>query len=443
LEREKALSLMVNLARRLGATDVVASLETGSTKMLRFANNEVTVSKIFSVSSASVYVSIRERRASSTTTELSAGSLREIVQRAVSEAKNSLPSDVYAPLPKGPFKYDRSLLRGSRIRASPEDLVDYVEASIRGALDAGADRAAGTLVYEVGKTAVKTSAGVEAEASESGLKISTRAFAADDATGHFVSVAGDAGLFKPYEAGYRAGEMAKMALNPSEQEPGEYEALMGPMTFAHLVEQVGDNSSAFEVDSGISFLTDKLNSRVASEVFTLIDDPTDASSYGSKAFDDEGVRTQRNIIVEDGVLKTYLHNTTTAKKFGTQTTANAGLIAPHPFNLKVRVGSKGVEDLISGIDRGIYVTNDWYLRYQNHRTGDFSTIPRDAMFLIVRGSIERPIKGLRLSDNILRMFGKLREVGAEGSWIEWWEVETPTYAPPAVFDSVNFTASAL
>ena len=54
--------------------------------------------------------------------------------------------------------------------------------------------------------------------------------------------------------------------------------------------------------------------------------------------------------------------------------SNAGLIAPHPFNLVVPPGEMTLDELISSVDDGIDVTNDWYLRYQNYSSGDFSTI---------------------------------------------------------------------
>jgi PmbA protein len=161
----------------------------------------------------------------------------------------------------------------------------------------------------------------------------------------------------------KAVEIAKMALNPVEGEPGTCECLLGPMTFAHLVEQLGVWSSAFYVDAEMSFLTGLLGQEAASREFTLYDDPTLAGTYGAAPFDAEGDPTRRNTIFENGVLKTYLHNTATAKKFNTSTTANAGIIVPHPFNLVVKTGGKTLDKLITGIDMGIWVTNDWYLRY--------------------------------------------------------------------------------
>ncbi len=434
---------LLRLAVRLGASDAALTTVETSRKMIRFANNNITVTKAGNTQSVEVYVNVQGRRAVRSTSEISLKSLAQTVAKAVETAKSSEAADTYAPLPRGPFRYSKDLLKGPAEKIEDEKLVEYVEAAVNGGLEAGAKRVAGSLVYSLSRVRLSTTGGVEATAQTGGIEISVRALAADDATGHFVSVAASSREFKPYDAGLKAGEIAKAALNPVDGEAGVYECLLGPMTFAHLVEQVGVWSSAFYVDAEMSFLTGLLGKEAASKAFTLYDDPTLAGTYGAAPFDAEGVPTRRNTVFEDGVLKTYLHNTTTAKKFNTSTTANAGIIVPHPFNLVVKTGSKTVDKLIAGIDRGIWVTNDWYLRYQNYRTGEFSTIPRDGLFLIKNGSIEKPVKGLRLSDNMLNIFKGLRELGGEGYWIKWWEVEVPTYAPAAVVEKVNFTKSVL
>ena len=443
MEPYKLVRHIVSSALKLGATDAVAEVEVGLERRIKFANNEVVVSEERHQVSVDIFVAIRERRASITIEGLSMQKIRDAVKQAVQLAKLSEPADVYAPLPRGPFKYDKRLLRGVKIDGDPERLADAAEAAINAALAEGAKRTAGTLVYSTGKSWLRTSGKAYGVAESSAIELSIRAFAADDATGHFVSVAAREEDFKPEEAGRKAGELAALAKNPVQGEPGVYEALLGPMTFADLVEEVGESASAFHVDSGFSFLAEKLGEEVASEGFTLVDDPTLPGTYGSCPFDDEGVPTRRNVIIQKGVLKTYLHNSLTAKKFGAETTANAGLIVPHPFNLVVEGDGRDLEKLISGIDDGIYVTNDWYLRYQNHRTGDFSMIPRDAMLRIKNGSIEGSVKGLRISDNMIKVFKSLRELGRERYWISWWEVETPVYAPHAVIEKLNFTKPTL
>ncbi|MEM3123470.1 MAG: TldD/PmbA family protein, partial [Nitrososphaerota archaeon] len=405
------LPRLVKMGKRLGASDICVIATDTRYRMIRFANNEVSVSKSMSNTSTDVYVSVNGRRAINSTTETGRSALEKLVATTVRMARNSEPSDTYAPLPKGPFKYDKSLLRHASSNPSAGEMAEYVGLAIKGGLEAGAARVAGTLSHVVEKRRLYTSSGVEASSISSGLEISVRAFSNYESTGHFISVAADERSFKPYEAGLRAGEIAMMGKKPVSGEAGVYEALIGPLTFAHLVEQAGLFASAFYVDAGISFFAGQIGSEVASEKLTILDDPTLVGSYGVRAFDDEGVRTRRNTIISGGMLEGYLHNSGTAKKFGTSTTANAGLIIPHPFNLYVQPGDKNLDQLISSIDRGIWVTNDWYLRYQNYRSGEFSTIPRDGMFVIRSGSIEKAVKDLRISDNILGILRGVRDVG--------------------------------
>jgi PmbA protein len=91
----------------------------------------------------------------------------------------------------------------------------------------------------------------------------------------------------------------------------------------------------------------------------------------------------------------------------------------------------------------VYVTNDWYLRYQNYATGDFSVIPRDAMFLIKNGQIEKSIRELRISDNMLRILSNVSSLTRERKWVKWWEVEVPTLSPSVLIDNINFTKSSM
>jgi len=439
MEPEKLCKHIVSEALRRGATDAVVEIYVGREHMIKFANNMIVSAESRIASSINIFVAIKGRRAATSIKSLNMQRAREALEHAIQLARLAPPSDTYAPLPRGPFKYDEKLLKGSKMRRDPDMLVDSVDAAINAALSAGAKRAAGSLVYTRGKTWLLTSGDAGGSYEDSMIELSIRALVSDNAAGHFVSIAARREDFKPEEAGKRAGELAAMAVNPTEVEPGTYEALLGPMTFANLVEEFGEHDSAFHVESGLSFLANKIGENVASEKFTLIDNPTIPGTPSARPFDDEGLPTRRNVLIERGVLKTHLHNSATAKKFNTETTANAGLIVPHPFNLIVEGGSGSLDKLISSIDDGIFVTNDWYLRYHNYRTGDFSTIPRDAILRIRKGGIDGAVKGLRISDNIVRVFKNIREMSEERYWILWWEVDTPIYAPYAVIDRLNFT----
>ena len=104
-------------------------------------------------------------------------------------------------------------------------------------------------------------------------------------------------------------------------------------------------------------------------------------------------------------------------------------------------GRESLEELFEETGDGLYITNNWYTRFQNYRQGDFSTIPRDAMFLVQNGRLGPPVKGLRVSDNMLRILGSVRAVSRERKWIRWWEVDTPTYLGHFMVDGVGITKS--
>ncbi|MEM1967674.1 MAG: TldD/PmbA family protein [Nitrososphaerota archaeon] len=430
-------------AKRHGATDAAVNIEASTTYMIRFSNNEITVSKVFHEHSVSAYLAIGEKRGVASTTVLSLSEAKKLVENLAETTKLAGSTDIYAPLPKGPFKYDKALLKRGRRAPPPEQLVEWVVEAVSGARNQGAARVAGSLIATERRRMLYTSAGVRAESSSERVELSVRAFLNGASSGQFSTATSSREEFNPYRVGEIAGEIAKMAKNPVSGEPGTYDAILGPMTFANIIEEVASAASAYSVLTGLSFLEERLGQEVSSKVLTLIDDPTLPGAYGSEPFDDEGLPTRRKAIIESGVLKNYLHNSATAKKFNVESTANAGWIAPEPFNLVVEGGGATLNQLLSKVDRGILVTNDWYLRYRNFRTGDFSTIPRDGLFLVKNGSIEAALKDLRLSDNILKLLRSLEEMTADKYWIKWWEVEVPVKAPYALIRDVNFTKSTI
>jgi len=434
---------ILKMAKEQGATDAVVIVFQSEESMVRFSNNEVTVVDRLNEKTAEIFVKVESRKASTNLTEFSEESIRSAVAKVVRAAANSPPGDVYEPLPEGPFTYQTSLLNKPPVPLDEKSTVDWVEAAIYGGLKEGAERMAGSLIAANSAITLLTTGNVFTEAHNSAIELSTRAFGKGKASGHSTSIASVLRDFNPEGTGEEAGRMAKLAANPSDGKAGEYQAVLAPLVFADIASQTGRLASAFYVDSGLSFLRDKIGDQVAARQFSITDDPTMAGTYGAAPFDAEGLPTQRTVIVDKGSLKTYLHNSTTARKFGTKSTANAGLVSPHPFNLVIDAGSETLESLIGSVEKGIYVTNDWYLRYQNYSTGDFSTIPRDAMFWIKNGQIDGSIKELRISDNILSILQKVESLSKERSWVKWWEVETPTLSPTALVSKVHFTRSQM
>src|SRR4030067_2701455 len=240
----------------------------------------------------------------------------------------------YAPLPKGPFRYSsRCPPVDRKIGEQDKENLDYVQCAINAAIEEGAKRTAGALMTRGTKMWLGTSGGVKSRQNGSSIELSIRAFLSEDASGNGISCSRTVRAFDAEKAGRRAGQVAKMAKSPVGIEAGEYRVLLGPYIFANLLNDVIHSASAFSVDAGLSFFPIELmGKRVASDHLTVYDDGTIPAGLNSRTFDDEGVPVQRTPVVRKGFLTSLLHNTMTAKKHKTNTTGNAGWIAPSPWN---------------------------------------------------------------------------------------------------------------
>ena len=148
---------------------------------------------------------------------------------------------------------------------------------------------------------------------------------------------------------------------------------------------------------------------------------------------------KKTCIIKEGMLKTYLHNTSTAKRFKTKTTGNAGIIYPTPWSVVLQPGRKSKEKIISSIDSGVYVTNIWYTRFQNYFTGDFSTIPRDGIFLIKNGEIVKSLKNIRISDNMINILKNITQISNHAKNVYTWETSTPVFTPYVLTKDITVT----
>ncbi len=102
-----------------------------------------------------------------------------------------------------------------------------------------------------------------------------------------------------------------------------------------------------------SFLTEMIGERISSPLVTIIDDPLMKNRLGSRPYDGEGVRSRKNILIENGVLLTYLLSSYQARKLSMKTTGNAGGVS----NLYMKPGSSTLEEIISSVDNGLLLTS--------------------------------------------------------------------------------------
>jgi PmbA protein len=435
---EDLASHIVQKAISLGCQDAVADIVTNRSYQIRFAQNEAVISNQWRESTASVFFVYQQRVLASDIKDLSKAD--EAIARLVKIAKGSQENPDYAGIAKGPFKYAR--VRPDPKVVSLDEGGKFVEAAIGGALNEGAKECAGSFWKYEDEHFLATSNGVEGHDHRANLYLSIRALLSLESSGHGIACATKLSQFDPEKAGHKAGRIAALAKTPKPGKAGRYTVVFDPLIFGSLTDQVGGRLSAYAVLAGLSPFGKKIGKRVGSPQFTLYEDGS-AESIARKRFDAEGVPPRRNVLVNKGLLKTYLHNTSTAKKFRTKTTGNAGLVAPEPHAIFMKPGDWSRDEIFREVKDGLWLTNTWYTRYQSYVTGDLSTIPRDGIFHIRNGDVVEAWKDIRLTDNLIHLMKNVEALSDKTEQMMWWgEVGIPNFVPYAMIKDVGITKSA-
>lgn len=200
---------------------------------------------------------------------------------------------------------------------------------------------------------------------------------------------------------------------------GIYSIVFSNKMMASMLETFFDIFSAENAQRGLSLLKEKEGEMVAADVITIMDDPFRKETYNCMPFDGEGVATYTKAVVENGQLKTLLHNLTTAHKAGIASTGNgrkAGYASPVailPYNFFIEKGDAGnEEDLFAKASEGIYVTDiNGMHAGANAVTGDFSLAAEG--FLITGGKRAHAIKNFTISGNYYELLKKVVAVGSD------------------------------
>ena len=427
---------IVKKGKALGADEVLAKTTFGRYRQTRFSNNEVDITVAWNDYVTDVALSWQKRFVVTQIHDFQR--IDETIKNLYQLAKVSKENPHYGGIAKGKFHYNKS-----KADESVENLnqTDYVLEAIEAARkEVGRDLNAGGIMFtKLEDVYLVSSEGPIGEDCRSAVELSIRAFSQQEASGHGVECSSTIKEFDPGKAGKKAGDLAKMARNPKAGIEGGYDVIFDPLFSGALLGMWGGMTSAFAVMIQQSIFVDKLGQKVAADTVTMRDVPA-SYSMSNRVFDDEGVPVRENVLIDKGVLKTFVHNTSTAKMFKTETTGNAGLVFPSPWNLELDAGDLSKEEMFENVKRGLYLTNTWYTRFQNYAKGDFSTIPRDGMFLIENGEITQSWKDVRLSDNALRMLNNIIGISKERQHVHWWgEADPPSLSPYILMKDVQIT----
>jgi len=222
--------------------------------------------------------------------------------------------------------------------------------------------------------------------------------------------------FTPEEVAQRAAREAVAMLDAEAAPAGIMDVVMMNGWGGVLVhEAVGHPLEADNIAKGIGAFTGKVGQKVASDVFTMVDDGSIHNARGTINFDDEGTQAKRNVLIENGVLNGYMTDVLSAKQLGLERTGNGRresfryIPIPRMTNTFIEQGNSDPADILSSTKNGIYVQS-LSGGSVNPVTGVFNFTCREA-YMIENGKKTKPVKGATLIGSCMDVISKVDAVG--------------------------------
>lgn len=222
----------------------------------------------------------------------------------------------------------------------------------------------------------------------------------------------------PKDVAQTAARQAVLMLKARKAAAGRMTVVLSSEAGGTMVhEAVGHGLEADLANEGLSVYQNKIGEKIASPLITVLDDKTVPGKRGSFVFDDEGIPAQKTVLIENGVLKSYMYNRLYAKKAGLPSTANGRRESyrHRPIvrmtNTMIASGKDDPESILRSVESGLFV--------KKMGGGQVNTVNGDFMFevtegyLIEKGKIGDPVRGATLTGNGPQVLHQIDKVGSD------------------------------
>ena len=437
MARDRAQELIDKIVKMSKADGITVTIDSGYQADLRFAANQMSTAGGVTRSQISIDSAFGRRHAAATTNDVSDDSLRRTVAQSETLAKLS-PEDPETMPPLGPQTYvPVNGFVDSTADITPEERARAALTALEPARKSTDLKAAGFIIVNAGANAIGNRNGMFAynRATTANYTLTVRT---NDGTG-----SGWVGAEHPDwnklnfgSLSSHAIEKARLSRNPVAIEPGRYTVILEPQAVGDLVQLMEFYLGARESDEGRSPFTkqgggNKVGDKIVDSRVTILSDPQDPDLL-SQPYDGEGLPLNRQVWVENGVLKQLYYTRFWAQKQGKQPTG-------FPSSFKMQGGTTSMDDMIKSTARGILVTRLWYLREVDPRTILYTGLTRDGTFLIENGKITKAVKNFRFNDSPLFLLNNLEAIGPAVR-IGGTEAGGAVVMPPIKGKDFNFTS---
>ncbi len=429
LDLESLVTDVVALAVKAGASDAEAVAREGDEFSVNVRLGEVETLKESGSRALGLRVFLGRKTGSASTSDLTAEGIRLLVEGAVALAKVT-EEDPFNDLPEsgefGSVSGDLHLYFEDVYSLSGPERIEWArraEAAALGADPRITNSDGGSFGATTGRKALANSRGFAGSNRTSYAMVAAAPLAKDadgkmQRDGWWSSARCFAHLEAPEAVGIEAARRALRRLGARRVPTQRVPIVFAPETARSLIGSIFDAASGDAIWRGASFLAGKLGESIATPSVTIVDDnimllPTGVGGFGSSPFDDEGLPSQRTLVVENGVLRNYLLNTYSARKLGMKSTHNAarGLAGTPGIgcgNLFLEPGELTPEQIIGDVKAGLYVTSLMGFG-TNIVTGDYS---RGSTGLwIENGVLTHAVEEVTIAGNLGEMLRNVTAIG--------------------------------
>ncbi|MGD0831583.1 MAG: TldD/PmbA family protein [Terracidiphilus sp.] len=429
LDLESLAADVVAQAVKGGATDAEAVVREGDEFSVNVRMGQVETLKESGSRGLGLRVFLGTRSASTSTSDLTTEGIRQLVDGALALAKVT-EEDPFSGLPEtaefGSFSGDLRLYDEDVYSLAGTERIDWARRAEAAALASDpriTNSDGGSFDAATGRKVLANSRGFAGgyRTSYAGVSVAPLAVDANGAMqrdGWWSSARRLADLDSPEDIGKEAARRALRRLGARRVPTQRVPIVFAPEVARSLIGSVFEAASGDSIWRSASFLAGRLGELIASSNLTIIDDntmllPTGMGGFGTSPFDGEGLPSRRTVVVENGVLRSYLLNTYTARKLGMKSTHNAsrGLAGTPGIgcgNLYLEAGSQAPEEILAEVKAGLYITSLMGFGV-NVVTGDYS---RGATGLwIENGQLTHAVEEVTIAGNLAEMLCNVTAIG--------------------------------
>ena len=425
IDLESLVADVVAQAVKAGASDAEAAAREGDEFSVNVRMGEVETLKESGSRGLGLRVFRGKRTGSASTSDLTPEGIRQLVEGALALAEVT-EEDPFTGLPEtgefGKVDGDLHLYYEDVYSLTGPERIEWAKRAEAAALAADkriTNSDGGSFDATTGRKALANSRYRTSYAGVSAAPLAMDADGKMQRDGWWSSARRIGDLESPESIGKEAARRTLRRLGARRVPTQMVPIVFAPETARTLIGSVFDAASGDAIWRGASFLAGKLGEAIAAPTLTIVDDntmllPTGVGGFGSSPFDDEGLPSQRTVVVDGGVLRNYLLNTYSARKLGMKSTHNAarGLAGTPGIgcgNLYLQPGNQTSEQILGDVSEGLYVTSLMGFG-TNLVTGDYS---RGATGLwIENGQLTHAVEQVTIAGNLVEM---LRNVSAIGN----------------------------